>query len=173
MLGNCGLIPRWASPSASTAAPSSPAGSSKAWASRAAARSMSRLASRHHDTAAPYAKPGPLTGRYWRCPMSPQSGLRNPVPPWARPAAAATRRLPAATPGPAVREERKVPVSLVLEPPTHVAKAVLVRDELHMTLAAKAVEGSDLRRGEGAGVGPDVAVVRVGEGVLEIELDLV
>ena len=48
----------------------------------------------HHDTAAPYASPGSLTGRYWRWPRSPQSVLRMPAPPCSIAASTAAEQLP-------------------------------------------------------------------------------
>src|SRR3954452_1618846 len=71
------------------------------------------------------------------------------------------RRPPAPPFGPAVGEHGQWPVALVFQPTSHVPETVLVGDQLDVALAAEGVERPDLGGGEGAGIGPNVAVVGI------------
>ncbi|OPZ07056.1 MAG: hypothetical protein BWZ08_02103 [candidate division BRC1 bacterium ADurb.BinA292] len=59
------------------------------------------------------------------------------------------------------------------QPAFHVPERVLVGDELDEPLAAILVQVEDLLRGEGRGVGPDRAVVAIGERVFGVQLELI
>ncbi len=67
--------------------------------------------------------------------------------------------------------ERQVP--RVAKPAIHVAEGVLIRHELDPESPAVGVERLDLLAGERRRVLPDLVVAAVGEGVLDVELELV
>ena len=64
-------------------------------------------------------------------------------------------------------------VARMTEPPLHVAEGVEVRDEFDADLRARVVELADLRRRQRGGVFPSVFMSAEGEGVFDIELELV
>ena len=65
------------------------------------------------------------------------------------------------------------PVGVVAQPALHVAEGVLVDHQLDAVVRAVLVEPRHVGRGHGGGVLPHHAVAGVGEGVLDVELELV